>query len=220
MSRPVTAAQRAVQVTFILKGHLKNAQISYLRAAALLAKVRDEKLYAALQHPDMESYAARRLGLGRASLFRYLQIYDWVRRSHPGWLAKHPKGFIPELTDAHALMWIEERLEDEHLGPETRKELEALREQALAGTLAQSQLEAFRRRGLTRHDSLGAVAASLRAVRRRAAALADFPPALLREIDEILDGLKSASGAVAKAASVGKPRGMRVAAIGGKSLRA
>jgi hypothetical protein len=37
-----------------------------------------------------------------------------------GDLAKHPKGFIPELTDANGLMWIEERLRDEHLGPQTR----------------------------------------------------------------------------------------------------
>jgi len=40
---------------------------------------------------------------------RYMQIHDWVRESHPAWLAKKPKGFIPELTDTYALMRNEGR---------------------------------------------------------------------------------------------------------------
>ena len=36
MARAITPAQRAAQITFVLKGHLKNAQISYIRAAGLL----------------------------------------------------------------------------------------------------------------------------------------------------------------------------------------
>ena len=174
MARKVSPAQRANQMTFLLKGYLKNVQLSYIRAAAMLARIRDEKLYRALKHEGMESYAQERLGLRRASLYRYLQIYDWIRKSHPAWLAKHPKGFIPELTDAYGLMWIEERLEDEHLGPETRKELEALRRKALSGKLTQRELDEFRNHGQTRHDSLTAVNASLRAIRRRLAALPDL----------------------------------------------
>ena len=42
MPRTPSPAQRAVQITFLLKGHLKNARIAYIRAAVLLAKVRDE----------------------------------------------------------------------------------------------------------------------------------------------------------------------------------
>jgi len=68
--KPKTAVQEALEITWVLKGHLKNAQISYLRAGAMLAKVRDKKLYSALQHPDIESYAETRLNLGRASLYR------------------------------------------------------------------------------------------------------------------------------------------------------
>jgi len=52
MSKPPSSAQRAVEITFVLKGHLKNAQLAYLRVAALLAKVRDESLFAALKHPE------------------------------------------------------------------------------------------------------------------------------------------------------------------------
>src|ERR1700758_38774 len=127
MARPITPAQRAAQITFVLKGYLKNMQVSYIRAAALLAKVRDEKLYRALKHDSMESYAAERLGLQRTSLYRYLQIHDRLRRPHREWLATHPKGFIPELSDAYGLMWIEDQLEHADLEPQARVELEALR---------------------------------------------------------------------------------------------
>jgi len=111
-------------------------------------------------------------------------------------------------------MWIEERLEDERLGPETRKELEALRRKALEGKLTKDDIERFKKRGEHRRDSLTAVAASLRAIRRRAAALADFPPSLLRDLDAMLDRLKSASGTVARAARLANVRGMRISAVG------
>lgn len=220
LARQLSPAQRANQITFILKGHLKNVQVAYIRAAAMLAMVRDEKLYRALKHDSIEDYAEKRLGLRRAALYRYLQIYDWLRKSHAGWLANHPKGFIPELTDVYGLMWIEERLEDPHLGPETRKELEALRRKALAGTLSQRELDEFRKRGRRRRDSLTAVRASIQAIRRRLAALPDVSPALLGELDTFLDHLKAASGAVARIARPGNAGGIRLAAVGRKSLRA
>jgi hypothetical protein len=34
MPRTISPAQRANQITFILKGHLKNVQVSYIRAAS------------------------------------------------------------------------------------------------------------------------------------------------------------------------------------------
>jgi len=214
MAKPQSAAQRANRITYFLKGDLKRIQVAYIRAGAKLAQIRDEKLYRALKHDTLEDYAQRRLGLGRSALYRYLQIHDWVRRDHPGWLARHPKGFIPELTDAYGLMWIEQQLRDEHLGPQTRKELEALRKKALEGKLTKKDVEDFKHRGGTRRDSLAAVASSLRAIRRRAAALADFPPHLLRQLDALLDGLRSASGAVARAARFANPRGIQVSAAG------
>ena len=215
MASEPSPAQRAVQITFVLKGHLKNVQISYIRAAALLAKVRDEGLYRALKHDSMESYAAERLGLQRAALYRYLQIHDWIRRSHREWLAQHPKGFIPELSDAYALMWIEERLEDTALEPQTHAELEALRQKALAGKLTKRELDEFRARGKKRHDTLRALAASLR---RRAAAFATLPPGVLADLDPALDRLNAASGALARAVWLANAGGIRLAAIGRKSL--
>ncbi len=218
MARPITPAQRAAQITFVLKGHLKNVQISYIRAAALLAKVRDEKLYRALKHDSMESYAAERLGLQRASLYRYLQIYDWIRFRHRDWLARHPKGFIPELSDAYGLMWIERQLEHADLEPKTRAELEALRKKALTGKLTAREIDEFRARGKKRHDTLRALAASLAAFRRRAAAFETLPPGLLADLDSALGRLKAASGALARAVRLANPLRTRFAAISGKSL--
>src|SRR5438552_11533336 len=144
MGRPPSPAQRAVQITFVLKGHLKNVQVAYIRVAALLAKVRDEKLYRALGHANMDDYAAARLGLQHAQLYRYLAVYDWIREFHRPWLARRPKGFIPALTDAQALMWIEHRLRDPHLSDGLRKELERLRAKALAGRLTRCRGCAWR----------------------------------------------------------------------------
>ena len=218
--RPLSPAQRANNIAYFLKGDLKNLQTAYLHAGAKLAQIRDEKLYLALKYPSMEEFAERRFGMRRTSLYRYLQIYDWARRRHREWFAKHPKGFIPELYDAYGLKWIEDRLDDPHVGPETRNELEILRKKALAGTLTQKELDAFRRHGEKRRDSLTAVAASFRADRRRLAALPDVAPGLVAEIDAFLDHLKSASGAVARAARLRSADGMRLSAIGRmKSLR-
>ena len=77
MSEAGKAAQEANQVTWLLLGNLKNIRKMYLNICVLLARVRDEKLYAALHYPDMAEYAQARLNLGRSSLYNYLQIYDW-----------------------------------------------------------------------------------------------------------------------------------------------
>ena len=138
-NRPLSPAQIAIQVTFVLKGHLKNARIAYIRAAVLLARVREEKLWSALGHSTIEEYAQRRLGLRRSALYQYLQIHDWLRDYHPAWLVRRPKGFIPELTDAAALIWIEKKLRDRHLSESLRAELEALRKKGMNGTLGRTR---------------------------------------------------------------------------------
>ena len=43
-----------------MKGHLRNAQIAYIRVGVLLAQVRDERLYA---RPQAPGYGARAVGL-------------------------------------------------------------------------------------------------------------------------------------------------------------
>jgi hypothetical protein len=186
MPQPPSAAQRAVQITFVLKGHLKNVQISFLRVAALLAKVRDEKLYAALKHPDLEDYAAVRLGLRRASLYRYLQLHDWAREFHPGWLARKPKGFIPELTDAYALMWIDRRIDDADVSDDLRRELEKAKRQALAGRLSQRTFQELQGRAAGAVSPLRRLLAALRSARQRATVVPGLPVDVREGLDTLV----------------------------------
>jgi hypothetical protein len=207
MSRAPSPAQRAIQVTFVLKGHLKNAQIAYLRVGALLAKVRDEKLYQAIGHDTMESYAADRLGLQRSSLYRYLHIHDWVRDSHPQWLARKPKGFIPELSDVAALIWIERHLPDKHLGPEMRARLEALRDKALAGKLTDREFRDLVGHASGTRRTLRSFLRSLQAVRRRGQNVPKLPREVLDRLDEVIRKVEAAIAAaerVAKLADLGR----------------
>jgi hypothetical protein len=205
MPRPPTPAQIAIQVTFVLKGHLKNVQVAYVRAASLLARVRDEKLWQALKHATIEDYAAERLGLQRAALYRYLQIHDWLREEHPAWLAPRPKGFIPELSDAYALMWIEHRLRDPHLEESLRRQLEALRKKALVGRLTEREFRAVRDRGRV-VVPLRALVGRLRSLRRFASGVPKVPAATLEALDA---AIRSAEGAIEAAQRVARFVGVR-----------
>ena len=138
---PREVVQEALQVTWVLKGKLKNERMAYLKIGALLAQVRDQQLFSALKHPTIEDYAEGRLRLRRASLYRYLQVYDWVREFHPEWLLPKPKGFIPEFSDANDLMWIERTLKEGKLGKTAKAELEVLKAKGLDGTLKDDELE-------------------------------------------------------------------------------
>ena len=182
---PKTAVQEALEITWTLKGHLKNVQIAYIRVGALLAKVRDRKLYEALKHPDMEAYAQKRLQLGRASLYRYLQAYDWIARFHKEWLEPKPQGFIPDLADVTDLIWIEEELAESKLDPKRKAGLEELKAKALEGRLKDGEVAAFRRKGNTR-SGLKPFLASLRSLRKRGAALAGMPPEIIAELDAVI----------------------------------
>jgi len=213
MARAPSAAQRAVQVTFILKGHLKNVQISFVRAAVLLAKVRDEKLWEALRHRDMEDYAAKRLGQQRSTLYHYLQIHDWLREFHPSWLAAKPKGFIPDLSDASALMWIERTLRDGRPGDELRKELEKLRKKALAGSLTRVEYRALRSRLRGSSAPLRALLGRVRSLRRALEETPRVPPAARAGIDEALRALEQAVGSSERVAFLAGERATALARI-------
>jgi hypothetical protein len=208
MAKPISPAQRAVEVTFVLKGHLKNVQLAYLRAAALLAKVRDERLYAALKHASLEDYAAKRLGLQRASLYRYLQIYDWAREFHPAWLARKPKGFIPQLTDAYALMWIEHHLEDGHLSDEMRGTLERLRAKALAGQLTLAEFQELQGQARDHKPPLRRLLSALQAAKKRAAAVSGLPADLSADLDALVARVERMLGTAQRVAALA---GMRFA---------
>lgn len=184
-------AQEALQVTWLLKGHLKNIQIAYLRVGILLARVRDEKLYEALKHPDMEDYAEQRLSLGRSSLYRYLRIRDWVAGHHKEWLEPKPKGFIPDLSDIADLMWIENELAARKIAPARKAGLEALKTKALNGELRQGDLAQWRQQRQKGRDTLKTFASKLQGLRTQGSRLADMPPEVLSHLDVAVGILKN-----------------------------
>ncbi|MGH7805990.1 MAG: hypothetical protein ACREQJ_16700 [Candidatus Binatia bacterium] len=184
--KPPSPAQRANEITFLLKGDLKNKQLSFLRVGRRLAQIRDGRFFAALKFASMEDYAAKRLKLGRASMYRYLQVHDWVREFHPRWLANKPKGFIPELSDVLALMSIDRWLTEPGLDAKRRKALESAQRKALAGELSKREFEALVPRRPAREDSLRAIMASLRTVAKRARRLPGIAEDLVRGLDELV----------------------------------
>lgn len=185
--KAISPSQEALQVTFVLKGNLKRAQLMYLFIAKELAEVRDRSLYAALGHKDMEDYAHQRLDLGRSSLYNYLHIYDWVSKSHPEWLGKNVKGRIPDLTDVGDLMWIEGTLQHTDLPPTKRTLLEGLRKKALTGTLRQSELKAFREAEKPAKDQFAGFLKTLRGLRKKADGIAGMPPEAVSHLDAAIN---------------------------------
>ena len=185
--KPVNLAQEALQVTFVLKGNLKRAQLMYLFIARQLADVRDRSLYAALKHKDMEDYAHQRLDLGRSSLYNYLHIYDWVSQCHPEWLGKKVKGRIPDLSDIGDLMWIENALRGKDLDPSKRTALEGLQKTALAGTLRQKELRAYKEAGKPVRDQLTGILAALRGLHKKAEKVAVLPPEVLAHLEAAIN---------------------------------
>lgn len=183
--------QTALQTTWLLKGTLKNARLSYIRVGVLLAKVRDEKLYVHLKHPDMFDYAEKRLHLGRTSLYQYLQVHDWIVKSHPEWLQPKPKGFIPDLSDAADLIWIETELARKDLDPKKRAILEALQKKALEGRLRQGELDPLRKREHTGKDGLKSFLSKLKFLRMRGAELANMPAQIIELLDTAIGILKN-----------------------------
>ncbi len=183
MSEAGKAAQDANQVTWLLLGNLKNIRKMYLNICVLLARVRDEKLYAALHYPDMEEYAQARLNLGRSSLYNYLQIYDWASKTHPEWLDPKTKGPNLDFSDVGDLMWIEKELAQPDI-PQTRQAtLATLQQKAIAGTLIRSDVRKLRKPTKTVPNSLKGVISKLRLVRRRAAQLTNIPPEAIQHLD-------------------------------------
>lgn len=184
--------QQALQHTWLLKGQLKTIQMSYLRIGAMLVTVRDEKMYASLGHADIEDYAEKRLNLGQSSLYQYIRVYDWAKAKHPEWLEKHPKGFIPELSDVADLMWIEEKLADPKLAGETRSKLQALRAKALEGKLRQRDLREFRVKSKAGSDPMKVLLSSLNTMRRRCLRLKDIPPEAISKLEDVIEVIQNA----------------------------
>jgi hypothetical protein len=189
--KELSPAQEAAQLTWELKGHLKNAQIAYLRVAKMLAEIRDRKLYADLKFADMESYASQSLRLGRSSLYNYLKVHDWVKKCHPAWLERSPQGTIPNLCDAVDLMWIEEELAKKDLDAKREATLKVLQKKAENGTLEKGDLKAVQRRINQPSKGLRLFLSALRALRRRGVKLALVPTEVVQLLDQAIGILEN-----------------------------
>ncbi len=199
--------QEALQVTWLLKGTLKNAQLSYLRVGKLLSQVREKKMFVSLGHPDIEDYAEKRLQLGRASLYRYIQVYDWVTKNHPEWLQPKPKGFIPDLYDVAGLITIERELAEKNVSPQKRKKLEELQSKALTGELKSSEVAKVSKSSKTAGELMKNMALRLVSVRKQCSAISGIPAEVIKYLDGAI-GLLNNEKAVAALKSVFADREM------------
>jgi hypothetical protein len=189
-AKPMTTAE-AGRITGQLLGHLKNVQISYLRFAKLLARVRDEKIYEVLKHDDVISYAVEHLALSKASAYRYLQVYDWVKANHPKWLEKKCKERIPELSDALDLMQIEKSLKQTTLTPKKRKALDALKDKALEGELTTGNVAAARKGRRVGAGGIPRMLSYLRSALREGKKYKDTPPDTMALLEKLIGMLES-----------------------------
>src|SRR5262249_46634978 len=123
------------------------------------------------------------LRLQPSTLHGYLQVLAWVQANHPEWLQPKPKGYIPNLTRATALIWIEKRLERGVLTPEQRAELEKLRQEALEGKLTDKEGRDYRGR-TKRPPDFRAFLTRLRALRGFALQIPSFPDAGFQGLDQ------------------------------------
>jgi hypothetical protein len=184
------AAQEALQTTWLLKGSLKNAQLSYLRVGKLLALVREKKMWETLGHPSIEDYAGKRLQLGRSSLFKYMGVYDWTLKNHPEWLQPKPKGFIPDLSDVANLIWIDQELARKNLSPKKKAALSSLQEKALTGKLQQGEIKQVRAKN---RNPFKALTSTLLRARKVASQLSNTPPEVVSHLDAAITLLQHAT---------------------------
>ena len=181
----------AEQITELLKSAIQTVRIAYLNVGHLLAVMRDEKRYAELGHANLEAYAKARLQLKRATLYRYIKVYDWVLIHHPEWLDPAPDCFIPDLNDVLSLIDIDDDLKQTNLKPATRAKLKTLKKKALKGTLTKAEMTAFRRSGNKGPQALKAFLSKLRNLRMRGSQLASMPRGVIAHLDSAIDLLKN-----------------------------
>lgn len=184
-------AQTANQITWQLLGGLKNIRKMYLQISILLAKVRDEELYAALHYPDMETYARDRLNLGKSSLYNYLMIHDWASKVHPAWLDPKVKGPKLDFSDVGDLMWIEKELSKPDISENKQAKLLELQQKAMDGNLRQTEVRQLKKSAKTVQNSLKGLVSRIRLIRKRANELANCPPEVITYLDAAIDLLNN-----------------------------
>jgi hypothetical protein len=184
--------QKALEFTWALKGHIRAAAKQYLRVAQEIARARDEKIYEVLKNPTLEDYAEKRLGLSERSMYRYLQIYDWVLECHKQWLEPGNKDRIPDLAEVPDLIWLEKQLRRSDLDPETRAKLQDAYRRGLDGKLDRKEVRDLRRHQHKGKEGLKSALSMLRRDRKRCGELADVPSEVITHLDEAIEDLINA----------------------------
>lgn len=190
---PRAVVQEALQLTFVLRGHIKRAQQYYLVVGRELAEIQEKKLYLPLKHPDLFDLAKEHLGLSQASVYRYLRIHNWVKQNHPEWLKPGWKGTIPDLSDMPIVIGIDQQLERKDLKPEERRKLETAKKKAGEGTLESGELRSAAGKGRnTAKAGLTAFLSTLRRDRTRGIKMANMPGEVIAHLDEAIAALENA----------------------------
>ena len=184
--------QKALEFTWALKGHIRAAAKQYLRVAQEIARARDERIYAVLKNPTLEDYAEKRLGLSERSMYRYLQIYDWVLQSHKQWLEPGNKERVPDLAEVPDLIWLEKQLKRSDLDAETRAKMEDAYKKGLDGKLDPKEVGDLRKNQHRGKESLESALSMLRRDRKRCAELTTMPGEVVTHLDEVITDLINA----------------------------
>lgn len=184
---PANRLEEGLQLTEYLKHSLQTVRVAFLQVGMLLDQVREKKLFAAMGHADLESYALDRLRLGRASLYRYMQVYNWVLAHHPEWIQPSPGTVIPDLSDIADMIRIDKKLEDPGLEQGQRATLEGLRKKAHEGNLRKKDLTAAQKASDDASEDWAQILARLREDRQSIASLQHVPAEVLSHLDAAID---------------------------------
>lgn len=120
-------------------------------------------------------------------------------------VAPKPKGFIPPLTGASALMWIEKKLR-RRLSESMRKDLTAMRLQPLGGTFTDEEFRDLRARVRGEVEPLRALLPRLKSLAREAGRVAGAPAAATTALDEAVRAVEQALGSNLETAKLLSPR--------------
>jgi hypothetical protein len=125
-----------------------------------------------------------------------------VREFHPNWLARKPKGFIPELTDAYALMWLDHRVAEGSIDGSERRELEKMRRKALKGSLSHNEFQRLQARTHGEMSPLRSFLSTLHSARRCGTRVPRMSPAILAELDRFIARVEAMQGTNDRVASL------------------
>jgi len=108
-------------------------------------------------------------------------------------------------------MWIERKLRSRSLAESVRKDLAAMRAQAMRGTLTDDEFHALRERVRGEVEPLRAMLARLKSLRREAADVSRFPAAASAALDEAIRAVEQALGSNREVAKLLGPREIALA---------